>query len=538
MKKFICTLTLITVHYLAGAQPSDPGFQHLYYERYLSAAEHFRNTLQKDPGNGEAWLGLTQALLESDAKQAAANALYNAPASVKNDPFFMAAYGTMLLQQQKEDSAAYYFNNSLQETKEKNVDILSAVARAHATAKNGNGTYAVELVNKALKRDKDNAALHSLLGDAYRKAGNGSEAYKAYKKALELNSGYARAYHRIGEIFLSQKNSELYLEYFTRAANADPRYAPALYQLYSHYFYYDAAKALQYYNDYASKSDVTLQTEYDRTDLYYLSKDYQKAIDHAGSLLAKQGDQTKPRLYKLLSYSHAELRDTAKAIDHMQQYFAREADSNLIAKDFETMALLYASGTKADSAMYFFNRAAALQKDSTALFAFYKKMSDRAAAQKDYAAQAKWMGSYYNGNARATNVDLFNWALANYRAEDYVMADSVFGLYVAKYPEQSFGYYWQARANTARDQEMKEGLAVPHYQKLIEILKTDTANTNYKKWMIEALGYLAAYEANTQKDYKEAVGYFEQVLEIDPANAEAKRYINLLQEDNEKKDGR
>jgi tetratricopeptide (TPR) repeat protein len=79
---------------------------------------------------------------------------------------------------------------------------------------------------------------------------------------------------------------------------------------------------------------------------------------------------------------------------------------------------------------------------------------------------------------------------------------------------------------------MKYGLAIPVYKKLIDVLQADTANTNYKKWMVEALAYLAAYEANTQKDYSEAVDYFEKVLQIDPENADAKRYIAILEKNN------
>ncbi|HEX6333600.1 MAG TPA: hypothetical protein VFZ78_05185, partial [Flavisolibacter sp.] len=54
---------------------------------------------------------------------------------------------------------------------------------------------------------------------------------------------------------------------------------------------------------------------------------------------------------------------------------------------------------------------------------------------------------------------------------------------------------------------------------------------NYKKWTIEAYGYLAAYEANTMKDYSEAIGYFEKLLEVDPGNESAKKYIEILEKD-------
>ena len=111
-------------------------------------------------------------------------------------------------------------------------------------------------------------------------------------------------------------------------------------------------------------------------------------------------------------------------------------------------------------------------------------------------------------------------------------------MYTQKYPEQAFGYYWRARSNVAIDTAMAEGLAVPHYQKLIEVLAKDSVNSNYKKWMSEAYGYLAAYEANTQKDYAEAIGYFEKVLNVDPENENARKYITMLEKNLEGEEGK
>jgi lipoprotein NlpI len=47
--------------------------------------------------------------------------------------------------------------------------------------------------------------------------------------------------------------------------------------------------------------------------------------------------------------------------------------------------------------------------------------------------------------------------------------------------------------------------------------------------MVEAYGYLAAYEVNHEKDYAQAVDLFEKVLEVDPENASAKKYITILE---------
>lgn len=527
MKRMIISLSLLFSAVVLHAQSAEQGFLQLYYERYESAENTFRQAVQQDPNNAKAWYGLVRTHLLQNEK--AQESLQGAPASIHNEPFFEVAYGSILLNTNKKDSAAIFFNKALEQTREKDAGILAAIAQAHIESKNGDANYAIELLNKAVKRDKRNPALFTALGDAYLKLNNGTEAYKSYGKAIEENNKYAAAYHKLGVLFLGQKNTGLFLENFTKAIAADPDYAPSMYRLYVHYFSQDPAKALQYYNGYAAKSDRSIQNEYELADLFYVNKNYNEAIQKAKNIIASEGKEAKPRLYKLIAYSYAEQKDSSQAMTYMQQYFGNEEDSNFIAKDFETMASLFLSADNTDSSIVYFRKAVALEKDSAALYKYYKQLADLAKSVKDYPAQAEWLAKYYVGNSNANNVDLFNWGIAHYLSQDYQKADSVFAMYTEKYPEQAFGYYWRARSNVAIDTAMTIGSAVPHYQKLTEVLEKDSANANYKKWMSEAFGYLAAYEANTQKDYAEAIDYFEKVLNVDPENENAKKYIAVLE---------
>lgn len=532
MKKIVLPITVLFACAALQAQSVADGNKQLYYERYGSAAQTFNQIVQQQPDNAAAWYGLTHAYLLQNEAGKAAHALRQVPQSIIEEPFYQVAYGAVLLHENKKDNAALAFNNALDETRRKAADILAAIARAHIEAKNGDAQYAVELLQKAIKREKRDARLQVLLGDAYRKLGNGSEAYKAYQRAIKEDAGLAAAYHKTGEIFLSQKNPGLYLEYFTKAVTADPRYAPSFYKLYSHAFYHDPAKAKQYYKSYLANADTTIENEYDLADLLYLNNEYNKAIQKATSLLASQGEKAPPRLYKLIGYSYAELNDTAQAIAFMNKYLSKEADSNIIAKDYAALASLYTATDANDSLVaHYYTKAISLEKDSTVLYGHFKKLADLAKSEKDYAARAHWLGNYYTGNEAANNLDLFNWGLAHYRAGEYEKSDSVFGIYVAQYPEQGFGYYWQAKSRALQDTAMTKGLAVPAYLKLIEVLQKDTTDANYEKWIVEAYGYLAAYKANVEKDYAAAIDYFEKILAVNPENESAEKYIAILKND-------
>jgi tetratricopeptide (TPR) repeat protein len=284
------------------------------------------------------------------------------------------------------------------------------------------------------------------------------------------------------------------------------------------------------YHSYAAHSDTSIQNEYDLADLLYLNKQYSDAIQKATVIMRDAGDSVQPRLYKLIGYSYAGLADTAQAVTFMKQYFDTEADSNLIAKDYIAMGQFYGALPGQDSlSTISLEKAVALEKDSTERYALYQQLADMAKEKQDYAAQAKWLGAYYTGNSKANNLDLFNWGIAQYRTGAYDHADSIFGLYVEKYPEQSFGYYWQARSKALQDKEMTQGLAVPVYEKLVEVLQKDSTDANYQKWIVEAYNYLAAYAANVEKNYAKAVGYFEKVLAVDADNESAKKYIAVLE---------
>jgi tetratricopeptide (TPR) repeat protein len=528
MKKIFPFSLAVLLGGAAMAQTVQDAKKLIHTEKYNSAATALHATIKTDPAQADAWYLLTQAYVQQSKIKNIYDSLQKAPASVQTEPLFLVAYGDVLLQQAKKDSAQLLFTDALKQTKEKDATVLAAVAQAHVTAAAGDAQYAIELANKAIKRDKRNAEWYILLGDAYRKAGNGSEAYKAYSEAINKDNHSAIGYYKMGQIFASQKNPDLYLEYYNKALAADASFAPAYYGLYNHYFYYDVAKAMDYFKKYAALADASESNDYAYTDLLYLTKQYNPAIEQANKLLAANNKE--PRLYKLIAYSQLALKDTASGLTYMQHYFAQAPDSVHIMKDFEIMGEIYAASTdKQDSAAWFFEKAVTLEKDSTAKYAYYKKLSELYRQKADFSKQAKWLGAYYTGNAKATNIDLFNWGVAHYRAEEYQQADAVFGDYVQKHPEQGFGYYWQARSNALLDADMSKGLAVPHYLKVIEMAEADTTNETNRKWLVEAYKYIAAYKTNQEKDYATAVDYFEKLLEVEPDNADAKKYITILE---------
>ncbi|NII28572.1 tetratricopeptide repeat protein [Pseudoflavitalea sp. X16] len=533
MKKTLFSLGGLLASTLLVAQSVPDATQLIYHERYQSAKAVLHKVLQADPNNAEAWYRLSQAYLPLKETQQLADSLQLATPAIKNNAWYKVAYGQLLLANNHADSARWYFEQAIGDDRKKDPAILLAVANAQISEKNGDPHAALLVLNQAGKKDINAPAFHVLRGNAYRRLANGTEAYRSYQAALNEDSKNAAALYQMGKIFVAQKNADTYLDYFNKAIAADPLYAPAWYELYYHYYFTDAQKALDHFRQYLLISDYNAENEYQHIDLVYINKKYDSAIAMAQHTLAALPADSMPRLHKLLAYSYLGLKDTARAFHSMTTYFAHANDSNFVVKDYEVMAGLYhAMPGKEDSALIFYQAAVTKITDSAALFTYYKKLSDLYKDKKDNVNQAIWLGKYYTNNDRATNIDLFNWGIAHFKAEQYAQADTVFGQYIAKYPEQSFGYYWRARANSLKDSAMEKGIAIPHYQALIDVLQKDTtkaASATDKKWLIEAYGYIAAYETNEAKDYKEAIAHLQKILEIDPANKDAQQYIAILE---------
>ncbi|HEX6168760.1 MAG TPA: tetratricopeptide repeat protein [Chitinophagaceae bacterium] len=519
----------------AFAQDINEAEDLLYYEKFESAENLLNQLLEDNPENAEAWYLLSEAYHDGISRPGFKSGLQNAPGGIKDDPYYLVAMGITYLDESNVQEAEKYFEHALEKTKYKKREILLAVARAKIKAEKGDAGQAIELLNRAIKKDKHNAELYTELGKAYRKLNNGTEAFKAFRQAIETDKNFAEAYYLTGMIFRTQNNSDLYLEYFNKAIQADPKYAPAYYQLYYHYYFRNVNIAKEYLEKYIALSDHSAENDYDYTDILYLTKNYNQAIELAKRLIEIDKDSTPARIYKLIAYSYQETDDHLNAFDYIHRYFDRAPDSILIARDFILLADLYAEKQKNDSAMFFYKVGAELEGDSSSRIKYYKTIANLAKEQKDYSEAATWLGKYYTFNKKATNVDLFNWGLAWFQAGNFEKADSVFGFYSEKYPQQVFGYYWRGRSNAAIDSTMEQGLAIPHYMKVVEIGEMDTTG-NSKRQLIEAYGYLAGYEANESKNYIKAIEYFEKLLRLDPDNEQAKKYVQILKETLTKKD--
>jgi tetratricopeptide (TPR) repeat protein len=171
--------------------------------------------------------------------------------------------------------------------------------------------------------------------------------------------------------------------------------------------------------------------------------------------------------------------------------------------------------------------------------AIIKDAANDARVGNHKAAYAYWLGVGYPFLKDPSQTDLYNWGFANYSAGNYKTADSIFcGIYETKYPQEVFGYFWCMRSKTAEDDSTgSQGLAVDANVKFADIARAfdSTArvagtkdSVRWKNQILNSYFALAQYYNDIKKDKETAVVYLKKVLEVDPTNPNAPKFIEIL----------
>jgi len=538
---------------VAFAQSVDQGKKFLYYERYKSANDVFDKILASNPNNIDAVYWKGQTLLSAKDSAAAGDLYSKALQTNGNAPLLLAGMGGVELRLHKTADAKAHFEAALSLSKSKDVNVINAVANANVDARDGDAAYAIEKLNLATQiKNFNNPETYLLLGDAYRKQIDGGNAVQAYNKALTLDPKLAEAKFKIGKIYETQNNREFFLQAFEDAIQMDPNYAPAYHELYYYYATHDVNKAVTYLDKYISVSDPGPEMEYAKADLLFVSSKFAEAKEKALGLITSLGDKVNPRLYKMVAYVNDTLNDLAGAKQYIDTYFTKQDPAAVLPADYEERG--HIKGKSPDSTVSItafddYKQAITLDTLPENKAKYAAEASDLAKKLGNKKAMAEVAGIVYASKKDPVNTDLYNWGFANYQAGNYKTADSIFcGIYETKYPTEIFGYLWCARSKVAQDDSVgSNGYAVEAYQKLAQVARglDSTAkiagsadSTKYKAQIINSYSQLAGYYNNIKKDRESAMTYLRKILEVDPSNADAQRFITILEKAAQKQQAR
>jgi tetratricopeptide (TPR) repeat protein len=526
------------------AQSVDQGRKFLYYQRYKSASDVFDKILAANPNNIEAIYWKGQTLFGMKDSSAACDLYSKALQTNGNAPMLLVGMGGCELRMGKTQDARQRFETAISLTKGKDIPVLNAVADNNIDAPQGDAQYAIQKLSEATQIKKfADADTYVLMGDAYRKLIDGGNAVQSYQKALTMDPKLAEAKFKIGKIYETQNNREFFLPAYSDAIQMDPTYAPVYYELYYYWYTHgDLNKAADYMDKFIANSDPGTYTDIAKIDLLFLQGKFQDARTRAQAMVSQMGNKPDPLLYKLIAYSCDTLGDIDCAQQNMNTYFQKQLAADLLPRDYEERAHIETkSKDSATMNMAFADYEKAIQMDTLPddRAQFTAEATTWANHMNNKPALAELAAISYASKKNPTNTDLYNWGMANYKAENYKTADSIFcGIYESKYPDEVFGYLWCMRSKAAQDDSVgSQGIAVDAEMKLAEFGRAKDSiakaagskdSTQYLKYVVQMYSQLAFYYNNTKKDKEQAVYWLRKILEVEPTNPDAAKYIDLL----------
>lgn len=524
MKTIVLVLMAVLFAGAAFAQSIDEGKKFLYYERYKSAKDVFQKLSSANPNDEAAAYYLGQALIGLE-DVAGAKALYQQKLSANpNSPLILAGIGQIELTEGKSADARNRFETAISLSGGKRIDVLNAVGAVNSNpeAKNGDAAYAVDKLKQAtqIKGFKDPEVLVNL-GDAYRKLGDGGNAIQSYDAALALNPNYARAIYRKGGIYQSQGEVQkaLFTSLYDQAIAKDPAYAPVYSALFNYYYETDVPKAAGYLEKLLANSDDDPKACYYRASIKYAQGLFSDAVAQANQCISAEGATVYPNLYGVKALAYNRLGDSVNAKSSYEEYFKRQAPDKIGAGDYSSYAsiLLKFPGNEQIASEYV-TKAVALDSLEAHKVAYQKEIAAAFQKQKNYAQSAQWYAAVVNTKKNPSNLDLYNAGYDYYRAGRMDSSVAYFKKYEAKYPDDIFGYYMEAKSVQGIDSTWATGATEAAYKKAVEVGEKATDPAKAKNYLIASYKSLIEYYYNVKKDQATALSYADKAIALDPAD--------------------
>ena len=536
MRKFLFTIAAFLSIHCLSAQTIDQVKKLIHAERYISAKAMLEKILTANPNQEEAiyWMGMTMILPDdhSSADLEKAKSWYQSKLNLPNNQLMMAGIGHIELLEGKTADARNHFETAISLTQGKNMQVLAAIgfANAHPDNMNGDANYAIEKLKLVTLMKKFNDPdVWMSMGDAYRKLGDGGNAIQSYQSALSLQPNYARAYYRIGKLYQSQGRGQesIFMEYYDKAIAADPAFAPVYANLFAYNYETNVTKAAEYFEKWQANADEDYKSCYYRAALKYAQGFFMEAISKSDECIAAAGTNPYANLFGLKANAYNRLKDSVHAVDNYEIYFKAQSAEKITSGDcMEYVKNLLKIPGNEGKAGEFTDKAVAMDSVEANNVSYLKLMAQALESRKQFKDAAIWYSKIVQVKKSPSKFDLNTVGFNFYKSGAYPEAAAAFGFSASKFPDDPYAYNMIGKSNAAIDTTMEQGLANPAFEKTIELGLQDSVK--YKPQLVTAYKYFVAYHANVKKDNKTALEFVQKILSLEPNDAEAKGFFEVL----------
>lgn len=527
-------ITLVSVNVLK-AQSIEEGKKFLYYERYKSARNLFEKLVAANPANVEAayWLGQALIISETDHDYPAAKQLYQKTLLANpNSPLLLVGLGHIELIENKPQDAKNRFETAISLTQSKNAAVLNAIGFANVHSANGDANYAIDKLKLAttLKGMKD-PDVYANLGDAYKKLADGGNSQTAYEGALTLNPSFARASYRIGKIYQTQgiAQEEIYMRYFNEAIAKDSSYGPIYESLQEYYYLTNIKKSGFYLDKFLAHTDDNPKNCFYRAQMKYAQGLFAETITNADECIAAEGATPYPNLYGLKAYAYNKLNDSINAKMSFETYFTKQQQDKIGPTDNKTYAEVLLKFPDNDSlAGIYIDKAVAVDTTEVGKVATIKTMTTYYEVKKKYKNAADWYMKILNLRKEIRKTDLYNAGNNYTKAGEYQKSVDIFEKYITLFPNESFGYYMNAKNFLRIDSADTEGKSLNYYSKIIDMTEQIKDKSGEPDRIKGSLRYMIEYYANVKKDKASALMYCDKAIALDSSDVDFKHIREII----------
>jgi len=495
-------------------------------DKKKAAVELLQKATATYPTAANLYFYLGNAQLQNGDQSGAKASYDKGVAANPKEPLNYVGQGRLLILEKKGAQAKPLFDKALGFGK-KNTTTINAIAEAYLSDKDK--TYqkdAMTLLQRSKDLKEDNFTTQILLGDGYFNDKMGGPCATAYERAAEIDPKSGIPGFKLAYLFSGANDLEQVEKNLKQSITSDPEFALSHRELGELYYKKkDGANAVKHYKTYLDLSDnPDKDGRFKYAFFLFLAKEYDKANKEFEEL-SKKSDVSATTL-KFYAQSLLKARKLAESQEIFEKYM-KHSQTKVEADDMSNYGdLLQAQG-----------------KDSLAANA-YEQSLNLDTNQPDI---IKTLTDYYFSKVKKYNqaericrkaikirktpqtVDYFTLGRSLYIQKKYIQADSAFAKVIELQPKATFGYNWAARSKHAQDEELKDALAKPYYEKVIEF--GSAAPDKNKNDLIAAYQYLGSYYL-TKSDNKTAKENYEKALALGPEGAalesinEAIKFIN------------
>ena len=438
-----------------------------------------------------------------------------------------AGKGHLRLLEKNATEAKTLFDKALQVSRSKDAAVLRAVAEGYL-ADSKYVLDAINLLTKAKSINREDSWTHIILGDAYLMQNNGGESVSSYERAASADPKNAKPFVKIAEVYQRSKNYDMVFQNLNKAVTVDAEYAPAYKKLGElYYLRKEADKAVDAYEKYLAITENPGDAKFQLAFFYFMAKKFDKANAIFKEVTSKA--DASPTALKYYAYTLIEGDTTRASAEEAQKildrYFQQAKPEDIQPSDYT----------------YYGKLLIELDQDSLANESFAKSL-DLDSAQQDvaklhadtYFKRRKYeeaAGAYkhlISIRSQPLSQDLWSLGQASYYSGQFHQADTAFTQLSERQPQVIHGWLWAAKSRAQIDSTGSEGIAIPMYEKFIEI--ASPSPDKYKRDLIDAYDYMGQYALHKKDNVLEAKGYFEKILTLDPTNARAKEFMDILKQ--------